>query len=314
MKKLIVLLLAFAMVGAVSAQVTTAVALSGAVKIVDEAGSSIFAPNGAGYDTLTLKAQDKDAKYGFSVSDSNFLPSIEIGSWNVWYKPSAMFKVVVGNFSNSDFRTSMNGLTYSTGYWRNDNIAAGYNVLVEAFPMDGLTLGVNLPFSNVAKDTVDVLQSADLGAKYVLKDLGTLTALFNVDLVTPANKLAVGFKFTAVENVTAFAIFDGAFDANTYKVGLGGDYSGIDKLWVGVEGSFLSTAGTASWDVNAEADYDVTDNVYAILYGAVGSGSVYDVDGTLGYSFGNGLKLQGTLGYADTGFFANAKLKYGISF
>jgi hypothetical protein len=66
MKKLIVLLSLSQWFGAVSAQVTTAVALSGAVKIVDEAGSSIFAPNGAGYDTLTLKAQDKDATYGFS--------------------------------------------------------------------------------------------------------------------------------------------------------------------------------------------------------------------------------------------------------
>jgi hypothetical protein len=39
----------------------------------------------------------------------------------------------------------------------------------------------------------------------------------------------------------------------------------------------------------------VTDKIYAIVYGAVANGGVYDVDGTLGYSFGNGLKLQGTL-------------------
>ncbi|TXT41789.1 MAG: hypothetical protein FD137_2596, partial [Spirochaetes bacterium] len=54
MKKLIVLLLALAMVGAVSAQVTTAVGLYGEVTLVDEAGQGKFTPWGNGYDTLTL--------------------------------------------------------------------------------------------------------------------------------------------------------------------------------------------------------------------------------------------------------------------
>ncbi len=60
MKKLIVLLLAFAMVGAVSAQVTTAVALSGGITLVNDAGQSAFARDGSGYDTITFKGSEKD--------------------------------------------------------------------------------------------------------------------------------------------------------------------------------------------------------------------------------------------------------------
>ncbi|MCE1159017.1 MAG: hypothetical protein LWX10_09830, partial [Spirochaetia bacterium] len=88
MKKLIVLLLALAMVGAVSAQVTTAVGLYGEITLVDEAGQGVFTPWGNGYDTLTLKAQDKDGKYGFSLTDQNLLDGSfdTLRDWTVWGK------------------------------------------------------------------------------------------------------------------------------------------------------------------------------------------------------------------------------------
>ena len=101
MKKLIVLLLAFAMVGAVSAQVTTAVSLSGSVYLWNKqsasADASTVSPNGASYDVLTIKGAGKDNKFGFELIDYDLLktPAVVVDYWDIWYD-TGMFKATLG--------------------------------------------------------------------------------------------------------------------------------------------------------------------------------------------------------------------------
>ncbi|MCE1196977.1 hypothetical protein LWX53_10835 [bacterium] len=311
MKKLIVLLLAFAMVGAVSAQVTTAVSLSGNVIIVDQAGKATFADNGAGWDTITFKASDKDGNYGFSATEDNLLDGIgAVRDWTVWYK-TAYFKALMGKLRNGDFRlTSVYG--YS-GYMGSTDRISGYGLLVETLPMNGLTFGVNLPIGTTATDTVDVLQKADLGVKYAIKGVGTAIAMANLDLVTPANVLNVGFNYTGVKGLNAVINFRGKFDANQYNAYLGLDYTAIEKLEAYFEAYFQSNAGAIGWQVFAEGDYNLAKNLTAIVGGAVGDASYLDVYGELDYAFGNGLVAKGVVGY-DTALYAKLKAAYSISF
>ena len=312
MKKLIVLLLAFAMVGAVSAQVTTAVSLSGNVIIVNQDGKATFAPNGNGYDTITFKASDKDGNYGVSFTDQNLLDGSfdTLRDWTVWYK-TANFKAFMGLLRNGDFRiASVYG--YS-GYMGSTDRISGYGLLVESLPMNGLTFGVNLPIGTTAADTVDVLQKADLGVKYAIKGVGTAIAMANLDLVTPANVLNLGFNYTGVKGLNAVINFRGKFDANQYNAYLGLDYTAIDKLEAYVEAYFQSNAGTIGWQVFAEGDYDLTKTLTAIVGGAVGDASYLDVYGELDYAFGNGLVAKGVVGY-NTALYAQLKAYYSISF
>jgi len=332
MKKLIVLLLAFAMVGAVSAQVTTAISLSGAVTLVDQAGKGVFAADGNGYDTLTFKASEKDGKYGFSITDQNVLNGFSdlyesvygdlnddgdtadkvdaIRDWNVWYKTS-FAKVFFGNLRNGDFRfASVYG--YSDYMGSSDRIS-GYGLLVESLPMNGLTFGVNLPFGTTAANTLDVLQKADLGVKYAIKDVGALFVMANLDLVTPKNVVNAGFNYTGMKGLNAVLNVKGQFNANQYNAYLGLDYTGVDKLEAYFEAYFQSKAGVIGWMVFAEGDYAVTDALTAIVGAAVGDASYLDVYGEADYAFGNGFTAKAIVGY-DTALYAKLKACYAISF
>jgi len=313
MKKLIVLLLTIAMVGAVSAQVTTAVSLSGEVVLVDEAGNSVFTDDGAGYDTLTFKASDKDSKYGFSLTyaDINVLP-VAPRDWNFWWK-GQYAKVILGNLRNGDFRTTLPYWAGATIFGGTDRITA-YGVLIEnAAPISGLTFGVNLPIGIAASKTLDVLQKADVGLKYKMEGIGTATVLVNADFVTPNTVLNAGFTYTGIKDLTGVAIFQGKFNAKTYKAALGLAYSGIDKLALNLEGAYTNTAGASAFSVWGQGAYNLTDKVSATVGGSVANGGAYDAYANLGYDFGNGLSSEVGGGY-NGALYAAAKIYYSVSF
>ncbi len=308
MKKLIVLLLTIAMVGAVSAQVTTSVAMSGEVVLVDEAGNSVFTDYGAGY---TFKASDKDSNYGFSLTYADIkVLNVAPRDWNFWWK-GQYAKVILGNLRNGDFRTTLPaGATIFGG---TDRITA-YGVLVEnAAPISGLTFGVNLPIGTVASKTLDVLQSVDIGLKYKMEGIGTATVLLNSDFVTPNTVLNAGFTYTGIKDLTGVAIFQGKFNANTYKAALGLAYSGIDKLALNLEGAFTTTAGVSAFSVWGQGAYNLTDKVSATVGGSVANGGAYDAYANLGYDFGNGLSSEVGGGY-NGALYAAAKIYYSLSF
>jgi len=313
MKKLIVLLLAVAMVGAVSAQVTTAIGLYGEVTLVDQAGQGVFTRYGNGYDTWTFKASDKDGKYGISLTDQNILDDggFVVRDWNFWWK-GKFTKVILGNLRNADFRMTVPYWAGATIFGGTDRIT-GYGVLIETLPKNGLTFGVNLPYGTAVANTVDVLKKADFGVKYDVKGFGTFVALFNADLVTPANVLNAGVKYTGMKNLTAVGITQLKFDANTYKGALGLAYSGIDKLALNLEGAVTSTAGALAFSVWGQGAYSLTDKMTATVGGSVANGGAYDAYANLGYDYGNGLSSEVGAGY-NGALYAAAKLYYSVSF
>ncbi len=313
MKKLIVLLLALAMVAGAYAQVTTSISLSGEVTLVDEAGKGVFTRYGNGYDTWTFKASDKDGKYGISLTDQNILDDggFVLRDWNFWWK-GQFTKVILGKLRNADFRMTVPYWASATIFGGTDRIS-DYGVLIETLPKNGLTFGVNLPFGTTAANTVDVLQNADLGVKYDVKGLGTFVALFNADFVAPAgNVLNLGGKITSVKNLTAVGIARLAFDADTYKAALGFAYSGIDKLAANLEAAFTYTAGAIAYSVWGQGAYSLSDKMTATVGGSYAD-TGYDVYANLGYDYGNGLSSEVGAGF-NGALYAAAKLYYSVSF
>jgi len=311
MKKLIVLLLALAMVGAVSAQVTTAIGLYGEVTLVNEAGQGVLAPWGNGYDTLTLKAQDKDGKFGFSLTDQNLLDGNfdTLRDWTVWGKVLGG-KLSVGLLRDATFRLTLPLWNSYTLFGGTDRVS-GNGLFYVNGPKNGLSFGVNLPYGTVAANTVDVLKKADLGVKYDVKNVGTGFALMNLDLVTPGNVLNAGFKFTGVKNLTATAIVRAAFDANLHKAALGVSYAGVKNLTAYAEAALVSTAGVITYSAVAQGNYDVTDVISATLGAFYGSAG-YDVWAALGYDLGAGFSAEASLGF-DSAFYAAATVYYAVS-
>ena len=307
MKKLIVLLLAFALVGAVSAQVTTAVSLSGHVTLIDQDAKSVFARDGS---VLTLKASDADGKYGFAISDADVLTDgfNLVRDWNVWYKGTAG-KAVFGKLRNSDFRMTL-------PYW---NVAqfggfdriTGYGLLYETPTVKNLTFGVNFPASETATSTVNVLKNADVAAKYSDKNF-TWMVLANLDMVTPNNVVFGGASFTGYKDLVLTGLFKGAFDANNYGFAGGVQYTGIDKFTFNVEGSY-QTSGSV-YDIWGQVAYAVTDALSAkVGYVNGNAGVTNDFYGAIGYDLGNGLSAEASVGY-DTAVHAAGTLYYGVSF
>jgi hypothetical protein len=311
MKKLIVLLLALAMVGAVSAQVTTAIGLYGEVKLVDEAGQGVFTPWGAGYDTWTFKATGKDGKFGFAMTDQNILDNggFDIRDWTVWGK---MFggKLSVGKLRDATFRLTMPVWPAYDLFGGTDRVA-GQGVFFVTDAKNGLSFGVNLPYATTAGAALDVLKKADLGVKYDIKDVGTFFALMDLNLVTPANVLNAGFKFVGMKKLTAIAIVRAAFDANLHKAALGLAYTGVDKLTANLEAAVVSTAGVITYSVWAQGNYAVTDLISVAVGGFYGS-SGYDVYVSPAYDLGAGFSVDATVGF-DGALYANSKLYYAIS-
>lgn len=313
MKKLIVLLMAVAMVAAVSAQVTTAVSLYGEVTVIDQDGNSVFTRYGNGYDLWTLKASDKDGKYGFSITDQNILDDsgLVVRDWNFWWK-GQYTKVILGKLRNADFR-------YTLPYWSGDTLfggtdrITGYGVLIEAPFKNGMTLGVNLPIGETATSTWTVVKKADLGFKYNIKDFGGIFALMNFEIPTNASILNAGFNYNASKCFNLVGITKMQFGAaDTYQAALGAKYTGVKDLTVWAEGAYKYAAGVNSYSLWAQADYGLTDKLTATVGGAVKTGG-HNVYTKLGYDYGNGLSSEVGFGH-DTAFYAAAKLYYSVSF
>ncbi|HQJ23580.1 MAG TPA: hypothetical protein PK475_09560, partial [Rectinema sp.] len=262
---------------------------------------------------LTFKASDKDSKYGFSLTyaDINVL-NVAPRDWNFWWK-GQYAKVILGNLRNGDFRTTLPYSAGATIFGGTDRITA-YGVLIEnAAPISGLTFGVNLPIGIAASKTLDVLQKADVGLKYKMEGIGTATVLLNADFVTPSTVLNAGFTYTGIKDLTGVAIFQGKFNANTYKAALGLAYSGIDKLALNLEGAYTTTAGASAFSVWGQGAYNLTDKVSATVGGSVANGGAYDAYANLGYDFGNGLSSEVGGGY-NGALYAAAKIYYSVSF
>lgn len=313
MKKAIVLLLALVVLGgAAFAQATVAVSLSGGVTLIDENTEGVFAPDGNGYDVITIKA-NKDGNFGFSASDQNLLDGSfdTLRDWNVYYKIfGGKAKVTFGNLRNGDIRMLLPNWN-TTLFGATDRIT-GYGVLTNVYPMDGLTLAVNLPYGLTAEATGDVFQKIDLGAKYVIADVGTVIALANLNLVTESNIVNFGFTYSGMENLTATALYKGTFATTSeHKFAVGADYT-VDAISAGLEFCGVYT-DVLAWDLAAFGSYTISDTLSAGAMFLFDSESLYDASAYVDYDLGNGFVAELEAGY-NADVYYNATLYYAIAF
>jgi hypothetical protein len=137
-----------------------------------------------------------------------------------------------------------------------------------------------------------------------------------------------------MKDLTAVALFkyaqnakDGATvasyaDVTSFALGLA--YSGIEKLALGLEGTYTTNgqtatkawSGVAAYDVRAKAVYSLTDALSATLGGVyttyIRDGIDYDAFAQVAYDYGNGLSSEATVGF-DGAFHAALVLYYGVS-
>lgn len=319
MKKLFVLLLALAVVTGAFAQVTTAISLSGGVKLIDQDTVSAFEQDGNGYDVLTFKATDKDGKYGFSMTDQNILGAdinaadsgINLRDWNVWYKVlDGKMKFTFGALRNADYRTILPVWEVNT-FGGTDRINV-QGMLVQFMLVDGLNFGFGLPVSTTPSDTVDyTLSGIDLGFAYTITDIGKLTALVRLNesfdpdgtgpLVadTDATMINAGFSFTGMEGLTANLL--GKFVTSTNYSGtyfaVGADYAVTEALTASAEFGLSAVEGTTTWDIWARGKYVITDMFYAYATARFDSADAYSFIVTPGIDMGNGFNIELDVGY-----------------
>ncbi len=315
MKKLIVLLLTIAMVGAVSAQVTTSVKLSGGVTLVDQAGNASFNRDGSGTETLTFKAAEKDGKYGFSITypDVLTLDATSVSGWNVYYVGDYVKYTLGYKLSNSTFRASLDQYS-KTSFGRLSGISDANGIFLQSTTLGDLIVGAFFPVTTAGGPTLDLLKGADAGVKYTIKNIGFAQAYLN--LATGANKVGVGFTYNAIKGLTVAAVSEIGIDAKKYSFGASANYGGIDKLTIHLQACDVY-ATTNSFEVYGQADYALLDNVSATGWGKfVSTGNVMKVGAFVDYSFANGLTLEGNGSYdfSTSKLGADLTIYYGVSF
>ena len=318
MKKLIVLLLTIAMVGAVSAQVTTSVSLSGSVYLWNKqtaaADAASLSPNGAGSDILKFSATGKDGNYGLFVQDNDLIKTVAFNPdyWAVWYKVS-MVKASMGSLNGGSFVQYFNN-----GWLGSSNPTDAMNgkgLLVEtATAISGFNVGVFLPLSGATLS--NTLQMTSAGFNYAVGEIATVCGQVNLDLVTNATTANVGFDYTGFPGLDAYGWFEYQQAGSKVAGGVGGQYKA--KTWrAGAE--FEGANNFSAWDVVANARYYVTPVLFVQVRPEYRSTNRFRVRGYVNYAFGNGFSAEAMAGYDNnpvgyTGFISYAKLGYSVSF
>jgi hypothetical protein len=318
MKKLIVLLLAFAMVGAVSAQVTTKVSLSGSVYLEKDTGgsgtiTSTLSPNGNGYDVISFSASDKDGKYGFYARDKNFIDglALAVDRWYVWSKPFDKTKVTIGSgLGGGDYVVYFNN-GWLENFDPNDGFtAAGFQVDYNV--SEALKVGAFIPLTGAT--TVDTVQAVKVGAAYSGETL-LVTGQVNLDIPGANNLFNVGFDFTGVENLDVYGWAEYQLDAADMFFGVGGQYkTSLFRVGAEFEGGGL---GAFAWDAVLNARYYVTPALFVQVRPELYSSDRVRVRGYLNYTIGSGLGAEVMGGYDSAGtsttFIHYVRLTYSVS-
>jgi len=337
MKKLIVLLLAIAMVGAVSAQVTTSVTLSGSVYLWNKqsaaADAAKISPNGSGYDVLTIAAQGKDGNYGVWLKDTNLFASttyitgvnfvtstttsatqtfLNIDYWGAWYKVGGVKASLGALYGGSFVQYFNNG--WLENYDPTDSMY-GNGLLVEtAAPVSGFNAGVYLPLSGAT--LVNTVEKASVGFNYAVGKAATVCGQVNLDLVTSATIANVGFDFTGVKGLDAYGWFEYQQAAAIVRGGIGAQYKAA--TWrAGAE--FEGDNNFANWDAIANLRYYVMPTLFVQVRPEYRSTGRIRVRGYVNYAFGNGFAIEPMVGYDKNGatydgLVSYVRLTYSMSF
>lgn len=269
MKKLIVLLLALAMVGAVSAQAAApapALTFNG------------YLNTGMEYDSTTGFAYLWNADTGNNTrvrlnavyTNGNFGLNFRLQNSDVGGSMSGQLfgqALVWGNLFNNmvTYKAGrLNDYTWATSWnaWGNFDGQTGFQVQVK--PVKGLNLGFFVPLA--ATKTVlatDALKAANVAAKYTADGVGSFLA--HLDLGTTTNALILGANITAVKDLTAWfeaRATDLTAIGTTTKIVEYLSYA-MGDLAVGVYADQVLGA-TLGWTVAPEVSYVLGGNEYGL--------------------------------------------------
>jgi hypothetical protein len=286
MKKLIVLLLAFAMVGGVFAQAAAAPAPALVF--------SGYLNTGFQYDSTTddLYLYNKDAgnmtrvRWNADYTNGDFGVHFRLQNSDVGVATGTQLftqALVWGNLLDKMvyFKVGkLNDYTWATAYnsWGHFDGQTGAQIQLK--PIAGLNAGIFLPLGNKAavpptsQDLADVLANMSIAGKYTADGVGTFLA--NLNLGNTANALYVGADISAVENLTLLLeanFADLADVANTLIIDEYLSYA-MGDLAVGVWAE-EALGATFYWAVAPEVSYTM---------GKTELGASFTYDSTKAYS------------------------------
>jgi hypothetical protein len=263
MKKLIVLLLTIAMVGAVFAEDQKAVATFGAYldasgNFMDGAGPSLYSETyynyssgGVGFSATVVGAEDIFK---------------QVRNYSVSYQVLPELKVLAGRLREGDARLT----SYIDGNGFSTRVANVQNGLMGKISYMGVGLGV---FS-----TLDKIDNTNIALSYTIKDVAKLVGGY----LGTSKEFWAGADVLAVKGVTARVGFRHTTSAN-YIYATAGSSSLVDKLTLGLDAD--AKLSPFKFGVQGKAEYALTDKY------SVGAKVWYD-NGDAWYG-NNGLAAKG---------------------
>jgi len=263
MKKLIVLLLTIAMVGAVFAEDQKAVATFGAYldasgDFMDGAGPSLYSETyynyssgGVGFSATVVGAEDIFK---------------QVRNYSVSYQVLPELKVLAGRLREGDARLT----SYIDGNGFSTRVANVQNGLMGKISYMGVGLGV---FS-----TLDKIDNTNIALSYTIKDVAKLVGGY----LGTSKEFWAGADVLAVKGVTARVGFRHTTSAN-YIYATAGSSSLVDKLTLGLDAD--AKLSPFKFGVQGKAEYALTDKY------SVGAKVWYD-NGDAWYG-NNGLAAKG---------------------
>ena len=276
MKKLIVLLLAFAMVGGVFAQTADpALTFSGYVYTgfqYDSTSDSLYLYNAATPNYTRIR-------WNMAYTNGDFGLSFRVQNSDVVAPTSPQLftqALVWGNLFNKTvtFKAGkLNDYTWATPYYAWGNFDGKTGFQAQFKPVAGLNFGFFVPLqANTTVLASDVLKDINVAAKYTVNDYGTILAHLN--LGTAANALYLSANVSAIEDLTLIvesAIADLTAAGTNTTVNEYVSYS-MGDLAVGL---FAQQAFAASfgWSVAPEVSYAMEDK-------EIGASFTYNSDTT----------------------------------
>lgn len=306
MKKLIVLLLAITMVGAVFAD--------DAAPAPSLTWGGYF-NTGIQYDTSTDSLYLMGAKYVGKASRLRLNADYANGDFGVHFRlqsndaTTTMFSLtqalVWGNFLNKMVYAKvglLNDYTWATPY----NSYGGYDgkpgAQIQLKPISGLNFGVILPIdSSKTVSPTNVLKDMIIGAKYSAKGLADVTA--ELDLGTAANAFIGSVNVTAVKDLTAqleAKITDIADFGNTAYFD---EYISYALGDVAVGAYVDQTFGSPfAWSVAPEVSYTMG-SLVAYASFTYGSDNSWSINPYLDYTLNAKSDVRGYVDYASDGTF-----------
>lgn len=286
MKKLIVLLLAIAMVGAVSAQ-TAAPAPAPALTFSGYLNTGFQYDTGSKLVTLygAYAGQTSRLRLNAAYTNGDFGVNFRYQSNDSATAPTVGQALVWGNLFNKmvTFKAGkLNDYTWATPYNAFGNFDGKTGVQVQVKPVTGLNFGVFVPLTAAGATPSNTFKDMSIAGKYSAAGLADFVA--NLNLGTAANALYGSVNVTAVKNLTAI------LEANVGDLTKVSTTLYLDQYLSYAMGDLSvgayidQTFGTPfAWSVAPEVDYTMG-NVELYASVMVGSGSVWSISPYINYT------------------------------